>query len=315
MEVFRDVLLDGGKALAGLSSQSLNRRLHRLARGMLQHGTVTAEARAGYSLEESGILKVLRVQNENGHPLDLHSTLLLQLPQGHGPGEWAQYVSQELLPTVRRRRMARFVDLEYDMRYLPEAVAGNILKRATELGFCMKIHSDLFAHGSAVAAAVAHRAISCGHLSRITRDEIDALAASETIAILNPGRAQHLGGCYAAPGRLLADTGVIPSLVSGYHPELSPSLSMQTAIYLACRSYRFRAEEAICAATINNAFALRAEATIGSIEAGKQADLLVLHASDYRELAHSPGVNIVDKTIKRGKLVYDSKSAMPGDDD
>lgn len=104
----------------------------------------------------------------------------------------------------------------------------------------------------------------------------------------------------------MLDAGVAPGLASAYHPELSPAYNMQMILLLASRLNQFTAEEAIISATINNAHALGLEDSLGTLETGKEADLLVLAVSDYRELAYYPGINVVDKVIKRGAIVCES---------
>jgi imidazolonepropionase len=304
-EAFRDVLDEGARSLRALSAQTLRRRAETTAEGMVQYGTATVESRAGYDLDEAGALKVLRVQSARGPaPVDTVSTLLLSLPQGVDSPAWARWVCDLLLPKVRRRDLASFIDIEYDRNSLPAPIALMILGAAAQLGFGIKVHSGFFALSSAAALAARARTLSVGNLHAITPDEIEMLARSSTVAILKPGVTLQIGMSSATPGRALIDAGVIPGLASGYHPELSPSYNMQLILLLACRLYRLRPEEAINAATINNAFAIGAEASLGTLESGKQADLLILKISDYREIAYYAGVNIVDKVVKWGEVVY-----------
>jgi imidazolonepropionase len=304
-EVFRDILDEGARSLAALSAQSLRRRAQQTARGMLQHGTATVESRAGYALDEAGALKVLRVQSANvDMPVELISTLLLSVPPGADPPAWSRWVCEDLVPKTRRRGLAHYIDLECDAAALPALIAERIFQTSAQLGFGIKAHASFFAPSSAAPLAVGAGAVSVGNLRAVTSDEIRALALSSTVAILKPGAALQIGISAAAPGRSLIDAGVIPGLASGYHAELSPGYNMQLILLLACRYYRLRLEEAINAATINNAFAIGADASIGTLEAGKQGDLLVLKVSDYHELAYYAGVNVVDTVVKRGKVVY-----------
>lgn len=306
-EVFRDVLDEGGRALANLSSQSLRRRALVVERGMIQYGTTTVESRPGYCLDETGALKVLRVQrDEGGHPVDLVSTLLLDLPAGGDAVRWTEWACNELLPKVRRRRLAEFINLEFDRNALPVPMALRITAAALQLGMGVKVHAGFFALSSAVPLAIRAGAVSVANLRWITPDERDTLAASSCIFVLKPGVALQTGMSSAAPGRELIDAGGIPALASGYHAELSPGYNMQLMMLLACRLYRLRPEEAINSATINSAYAVGAAKKVGSLEAGKQADLLILKVSDYHEVAYYAGVNIVEKTIRKGIVVYDS---------
>lgn len=173
----------------------------------------------------------------------------------------------------------------------------------------------MFARATAIELAVRCGAIAVGHLRHAKTSEIELLAASSTIAVLKPGMVFQTGPTFAASGRAMIDAGVAPAIASGYHAELSPGYNMQFVMLLACRLYQLRPEEAITAATINGAYALRAAGAVGSLEAGKQADVLVMDVPDYREVAYYAGANIVEKVLKRGEVVYDSRNGNSEDGD
>jgi imidazolonepropionase len=147
-------------------------------------------------------------------------------------------------------------------------------------------------------------AVSVDYLDRAADEDILALAGSGTMATLLPAMEFHERRGRCAPGRKLADGGAALALGSGFHPVLAPTLSMQTVISLACMRLRLTPEEAIAAATINAAHALRCADRFGSLEYGKAADLVVLDTSDYRDLAYNFGHNMVALTIKRGAVIY-----------
>jgi len=139
------------------------------------------------------------------------------------------------------------------------------------------------------------------------------LSRSTTIATEIPGALFHRGIACSAAARLLIDHGAAVALASGYHPCDCPSQNMQMTIALACRTLQMTAAEAIAASTINAAHAMRREASIGSIESGKRADLLMLSVPDYRELPYHFGVNLVDLVMCRGAvLVERSEVQWPG---
>jgi imidazolonepropionase len=281
---------------------------------MLRHGTGTVETRAGYHLNEIDGMKVLRVQTQCCEPMEVVSTLLLQIPPGANPQTWAAQLCEEYLPLVRRRRLARFVDLELDPYTLPVPIALNILEVASQLGLYAKASSSILSASTAAVLATRGGVMALGTVHQATREELDALAAASVLAVLKPGLSFQIGAAYKEPGRAIIDSGVIPALASAYHAELSPGYNMQFILLLACRLYGWRPEEAISAATINSAYALRAEASIGSIETGKQGDVLILNVSDYREVCYHAGINVVDKVVKRGAVLYDSKSSAYDDD-
>ena len=306
-DAFQDILKDGAHSCASLSSQTLKQRAARLASGLLRHGTGTVLSRAPYALDSVTAMKILRIQREPIGALQTISSLLLKLPSGENPVQWTAHVCNELLPQVKQRRLAAAIDLAADSHYLSESEALRILSAAAQLGFISNVDADLFAPASA-ALAIKANAVSVAGFRDVTRAEILSLAASSTIATFKPGVTFQTGMHLKIPARAMLDAGVVPGLASGCHPELSPASSMQMILLLASRLYRFAPEEAITAATINNAYALRLEASVGSIETGKQADVVVLNVSDYRELAYYAGTNVVEKVFKHGMLVYDSRS-------
>jgi imidazolonepropionase len=311
--VAHDVLIAQAKLLSGLSSHSLRRRSLRVLRNMAQYGTGTVETRAGYPLNESDIFKVLRLQNEHrGGQLDLISTLLLAKDPGADAVEWVRSVTEELLPKVRNRRLANFVDLQCGAENGLPAISVPLVMRifhsAAQSGFGVKLHSGFVGAPSAVALAVRCGAVSVSNFRHISDDEIHMLAQSSTIAVFKPGMLLQSGGNFASSCRKMIDAAVVPVIASGYHPELSSSFNMQLMLMLACRFFGIAPEEAITAATINAAFAVGAQNSVGSIECGKQADILILSISDYRELAYYSGVNIVEKMVKRGRVLSDQNA-------
>ena len=308
-EAFREALQEGVRALNGISPKALRRRCAQAAAGMLRHGTGTVESRAPYCEGETTAMKILRLQteeSEQGNGLQICSSWLLQSPGAANAANWTDYVCRGLMPKVRRRKMASSVDLEYDSRDLHEEQADYILRAAAHFGFKPKVHTGFFSESSAVPLAIRTRTNSVEVDRRVREPEIAMLAESSTIAVFTPGVDLQTGLSRHAPGRAMVDSGVIPALASRYHPELSPAYSMQMILLLASRLYRFTPAEAITAATINSAHAIGVEDTVGSIETGKQADVLILQVSDYRELAYHAGINVVEKVIKRGMVVYDS---------
>ena len=303
----REVLAEGAKSLAGLSSHSLRRRCLRIMSEMARYGTGTVESRAGYVLEETEIFKVLRVQSDHREgPVDVVSTLLLKHSRGTDPAAWVRWVTEELLPKVRHRRLAQFIDLEFEGDLIPAPLLMGIFYAASELGFGLKVHSEYLASKSAIPLATRCGSLSVANFRNITEDDIQMLAASSTIAVFKPGLLLQSGNAFPAPCCRMLEAGVIPALSSSYHAELSSGYNMQLMLMLACRLYGMSPEEAITSATINGAYALGADTTVGSIESGKQADILVLSIPDYREVAYYSGVNIVERTVKRGRLIDDN---------
>ena len=277
--------------------------------GFVRHGTTTLEAKSGYGLDETGERKTLRaIRALDGKPLDLAPTYLgahVVPPEWRGSEDgYIDWVCSYLMPKLRRRNLARFADVYCDEGAFTVAQARRYLEAARALGFELKIHAGQFSSSDGVALAVELGATSADHLDYATGDEIRALAASSTIATLLPGAVFHLGLHRYAPARQMIDAGAAVALATDFNPGTSPTYSMQMVLSLACSQMRMTPAEALAAATINGAHAIRSAAHCGSLEAGKNADLVLFNAPDYREIPYHFGVNLVAMTIKRGRVLY-----------
>jgi len=178
------------------------------------------------------------------------------------------------------------------------------LSRGLEFGLAPRLHAEQLSRTGATQLAVKLGAASCDHLEQVNRADISALGKSKTVATLLPGCDFHLGWKKYAPARELIETGAIVALATDYNPGTSPTVSMAMILSLACSHLRMTPAEAICAATINGAYALRREREIGSLEVGKLADLAVFEVADYREIPYYFGMNMCAMTLKRGRVIY-----------
>jgi imidazolonepropionase len=168
----------------------------------------------------------------------------------------------------------------------------------------LRVHNSSQGTG-ALQFGIESAAATIDHLEHVTAEEIAALSRCGAIAVFTPPRAFRVAlGAYD-PGRAMIDAGCPVALGTDFHPSLSPTLSMQTAISLAHSRSGLTAEEAICAATINAAYAVGAGAKVGSLECGKQADVVLLDVPHYQDLARSLGHNLVFTTIKHGTVIYE----------
>ena len=304
------------KLLLTMTGQRLAWRGRAYLKAMARHGTTTVEAKTGCGPHESAETKVLRVLAAlQGKPLDVVATLLFRFPRaGDGSpkadGAAAEWMCGELMPKIRRRRLARFADLEWDPEPWRQELFRRFLVVARELGFGCKVHADHAMPAPAVRLAVEQQAVSVDHLEHIGLAEVQALACSQTVATLLPG-ASFRSGRYA-PARALIDAGAAVAIATNFNPCDAPSLNMQTAISLACLAMRMSPAEAISAATVNAAHAIGC-ADRGFLAYGKLADILMLNAGDYRELSEQLGTNLVHLTMKRGKVVYREGEVAEGD--
>ena len=200
-----------------------------------------------------------------------------------------------------------FVDVFCETGAFDLAQTRQILEKAKELGFPLKLHADEFDNLGGASLAAELGAVSADHLVRTSERDITALAKSGTVAVALPctpfGLAEDE---YTPTQKILAADGLL-ALATDCNPGTAWCESMQFVIALACRRLKLTPAQAIAAATINAAHAIRRAGRIGSIEPGKQADLLVLSVPDYRQLGYRFGTNLVKRVIKRGK-VYTVKS-------
>ena len=309
----RHAFLEGARALKSLPRLRLETRCRALFHDMLRHGTATIEAQTGYGLDEAGELKSLRVLQELADArTDIVPSYLAAIPSPEYAGDPSTYLrdfAEPLLPNLARRKLARFVDVLLTPAGFDLEAARSFLTIAERLGFGLKIQAQQFAPDDAVSLAVERRVTSIAHLNFASPADIDLLAASTVIATLCPGQPFHAGEAQSgatrfAPARQLIDHGAPVSLASNFNVEASPSYNMAFIVSLACRYMQMSPAESIAAATINSAYAIGRGDRTGSIEPGKQADVVIFNARDYREIPDFAGANLARVVIKGGTVVY-----------
>ena len=283
-------------------ASTLERQASRIIQDCVREGTTTIEAKSGFGVSDAGELKILRVHAAlDEQPIPVVSTAMVStIFSGGGPREYLT----RLLPLVRRRRLAEFVDVECEADAFGFEECREFLRAARQIGFGVKLHGGQRSRGRAVELALETGATSLDHLIYIDEGQTAMLARSAVVATLLPGCVFFLGGERYAQARRLIDAGVTVALATNYNPRTCPTHNMQMVVALACRAMRMTPAEAIAAATINGAHALGRGDRTGSIEYGKDADLVVLSAPDYRELPYHFGVNLVEITIRRGEIIY-----------
>ena len=214
-----------------------------------------------------------------------------------------------MLPTVRdwwREHDAGlpvpFVDVFCERGAFDLAQSRQILEAARQLGFPLKIHADEFENLGGAALAAELGAVSADHLVATSAEDIAALARSDTVAVALPSTPFGLAENHYTPAGAILEAGGLLALATDLNPGTAWCESMQFAIALACRYLRLTPAQAIAAATINAAAAIDRAQLVGSIEPGKQADLLVLSVGDYRHLGYRFGTNLVQTVIKKGRV-------------
>jgi len=295
------------------TAKTLASQMRKYLEAMARHGTTTVEVKAGCG-EPGASVKLLRAVSRVRHdPVDVAATFLWRLPEpGEGedsPEAAAERACAELLPLLHRRRLAQFADVEWCPVESRRPLIRRYLETASRLGLVCRIHAGGEGARDAVALAAELRIAGIDHLEQLEAGEAASLAPGLVVTLL-PALAFHRG-IPAAPARALVEAGAAVALGSNFNRSGSPMLSMQAVVSLACREMGLTPAEALCAATINGAYALGRAATAGSIEHGKPADLVVFNVSDYRELACHSGMNLVHLTMKRGEFIYQEGDVAP----
>jgi len=287
----------------------------RRASTLFRHGTTTAEAKTGYGLETAAELRqmeTLLALDAEG-PLEIAPTFLgaHAIPPEYqdAPDDYAALLCHTMLPEVVAwwqahcpQRPLPFVDIFCDRGAFNLQQAHRILEAARALGFPLKVHADEFESLGAAILAVDLAAVSADHLVKTPPAAIERLAQSSTVAVSLPCTPFGLGDPHYTPAQEILKAGGLLAIASDLNPGTAWCESMQFVIALACRYLRLTPAQAIAAATINAAAAIQRQAWVGSLEPGKQADLILLTVDDYRHLGYRFGTNLVAQVIKKGQV-------------
>lgn len=274
----------------------------------LKHGVTTVEAKSGYGLDWETEKKQLEVTKElqATHDIDVVSTFMgaHAVPRDYKgrEDEFVDLVIHDMLPKVAELNLAEFNDVFCEKGVFTPEQSRRILEAGKALGLTPKIHADEIEpyEGAELAAEVG--AISAEHLLVASDGGIQKMAEAGTIAVLLPGTAFFLRAPFAR-GRLMIDEGVPVAISTDFNPGSSPTLSLPFIMNLACMHMGMTLEEVLTATTINAAYAINRGHQIGSLEAGKQADVIILDVANYKQLQYFYGMNHTNTVIKNGRVV------------
>jgi len=310
-KTYQEIAREGGGILSTVNATRITpkRELkkvtsHRLDT-MLKQGTTTVEIKSGYGLNEEAELKMLHIINELKD-----ESLMNIVPTFFGahaipsefkenPDGYVDLLCRRLLPYIANHKMAKFCDAFCEQGYFSVEQSRKILETAKSLGFEIKIHADQLSQIGASKLAAEMDAVSADHLEKIDDAGISSLKQSGTVATVLPGVSFFLN-CGYAPARKIIDAGIPLAIASNFNPGSCMSYSMPLMMTIACTQMSVTPEEAICAATINGAAALGLSNSSGSIEVGKQADIILYNVPNYRYLIYHYGIDHVAKVIKSG---------------
>jgi imidazolonepropionase len=278
-------------------------------------GTTSIEAKSGYGLELDTELKQLKVMLEldKKGPLEIYPTFLgaHAVPKEFkdNPDAYVEVICSGMLPPVKEwwgnevaGKPLPFVDVFCEEGVFNLAQARKILETAKDLGFPLKIHADEFENIGGASLAAELGAVSADHLVKTSQQDFKNLAIAGTIAVSLPCTPFGLGEQEYSSAMDMVNAGCIFALASDLNPGTAWCGNMQFAMALSCRYMGLTPAQVIAASTINAAAAIGQQNLIGSIECGKQADMIILSVSDYRQLPYRFGSNLVSMVIKKGKL-------------
>ncbi|MFC4411412.1 imidazolonepropionase [Chungangia koreensis] len=274
----------------------------------LKHGVTTVEAKSGYGLDVENELKQLRVVkrlNEE-HPTDIIPTFMgahaVPVEFKGREEDYVDLIINEMLPAVASEKLAVFNDVFCEVGVFTPEQSERILEAGKKYGLIPKIHADEIEPYGGAELAAKIGAISAEHLLKASDEGIEKMAEAGVIACLLPATALFLRE-EAAKGRKMIDAGVPVAISTDCNPGSSPTTSMPLVMNLACISMRISPAEALTAATYNAACAIGMEEKVGSLEVGKQADIVLWNVSNYQELQYLFGVNHVKSVWKKGVSV------------
>ena len=276
---------------------------------MMTLGVTTCEAKSGYGIDlktEVKLLEVLKKLNED-HPMDIVSTFMpahVVLADWKGrEDEFIQLCIDEMMPYVKEHNLAEFVDIFTEDSVFDVEQSRKYLQAAKDMGFGLKIHADeIEAIGGSVLAGEMH-ATSAEHLIVIDDAGMASVAKGGTIAMCLPATSFYLGATFAPVRRMIDEFEVPVAIASDFNPGSCPSLNLQFVMNLGYLKYRMTPEEVLTAVTINPACGINRGDRVGTLEVGKDADMVIWNAPNMEMLCYRFGSNLALQTIKKGNLV------------
>ncbi|WP_129688207.1 imidazolonepropionase [Gottfriedia acidiceleris] len=308
---YMDIMNSGGgiHATARMTREATEEELMeqtmRRLDSFIAHGVTTVESKSGYGMDLETELKQLRVMKKlkEKHAVELVPTFMgaHAVPKEFKgrEDEFVDHLINDMLPIIAEEKLAEFNDVFCEKGVFTPEQSERILEAGKKYDLIPKIHADeIEPYGGAELAAKVG-AISAEHLLKASDEGISAMAKSGTIACLLPATALYLRED-AAKGRKMIDEGVAVAISTDCNPGSSPTTSMPLVMNLACISMRLTPAESLTAATYNAACAINREDKIGSLEVGKQADIVLWNVKNYQELQYLFGVNHVKSVWKKG---------------
>ncbi len=308
---YEEIAVAGGgirsslEAVRKTTKSALAAKVVTALKDMAAHGTTTVEAKSGYGLTVESELKSLEAIREAAShwPGTVVATLLgahVVPKEFHGCSQkYVEIVCKEMVPQAAKRKLAQFVDVFCDKGAFTPEETEQVFQAAEKHGLSVRAHMCQLSE-TVLWPFLRFNPASFDHMDHVNEDDIPQLAKRDTVATLVPGANYFLGLKEYPKARRLIDAGVPVALATDYNPGTSPTISMPMAMSLACTHMKMSPAEAVAAATINGAWALRVADQKGSIEPGKDADLAVFAVKDYREIPYWFGANHCAAAVLNG---------------
>ena len=294
------------KAVRNASKKELKELTKKRIKSSISFGVTTLEAKSGYGLDLENEIKMLEVITELNRemPVDIYSTFLgaHAFPKGVSRSDYIDEILYNMIPQIAARELAVFIDAFCERNYFTAGETKKIFLQGIRFGLVPKLHTNQFYSAGGIKTAIECGAISVDHLEVMTAADVKLLAGGSTIACLLPLVSYFLDIPYA-PARKLIENKVPVALATDFNPGSAMSENIQLVLSMAVQLLKMNIEEAINAVTVNAAAALGVSHNTGSIETGKQGDVVIFDTPDYRDIVYHFGVNIVDKVIKKGKVI------------
>ncbi len=302
-------ILSTVKATRQASKEELTQKTLKSLKTMLSYGTTTVESKSGYGLDMETEIKCLEINRELNtvQPIELVPTYM----GAHAtPPEFAEdkegyisFMTKEVMPEIKQRNLAEFSDAFCEDKIFSVEETERIMRAAADLGFKLKLHADEIVPFNGAELAAKMNAVSAEHLMAISDNGIKAMAQSGTVAVVLPATSFFLMSPVYAPAKKMIEEGVRVAIATDYNPGSSPTENLQTAMSMACYKMKLSPAQILRGVTLNAAYAICREKTIGSITEGKQADMVVFDAPNIDYLVYHFGVNSVRQVWKKGVQV------------
>lgn len=310
---YLDILRAGGGILSTVratrkaSEEELFEKSRAFLDELMAQGVTTAELKSGYGLDKETELKQLRVikRLNEAHPMDAVATYLgaHAIPEEYAlrSGEYIDFIISDMLPEIKRQGLAEFCDVFLETGVFGVEESRRLLTAAREMGFGLKIHADEIDElgGSQLAGELG--AVSAEHLIATGERGMEALARGGVIAALLPCTSLYLNKSFARARDMIA-RGIPVAVATDFNPGSCPSLNIGLCMTMAYLKYRMTPEEILSSVTINAACAVNRGGSIGTIEPGKKADMVIWNAEDMEMLCYRMGSNLAGTVIKHGAI-------------